>query len=78
MADGPRYRVRPVMKPLPSHAGMGARGKGRSTCAHDTSVLADPDARSFVRPETEDDDGYDPFSDRPAAPEPQFQKDPWN
>ena len=33
--------------------------------------------REFERPENEDDDGYDPFSDRPAPAEPTFQEDPW-
>lgn len=32
----------------------------------------------FVRSESEDDDGYDPYSDRPARPEPLFERDPWN
>lgn len=32
---------------------------------------------SFLRAENEDDDGYDPFSDRPTAPEPLFERDPW-
>lgn len=31
----------------------------------------------FLRAATEDDDGYDPFSDRPPAPEPTFEEDPW-
>ncbi len=33
---------------------------------------------SYLRPENEDDDGYDPYSDRPAPPEPLFERDPWN
>ena len=33
---------------------------------------------SFARAENEDDDGYDPFSDRPPAPEPLFQENPWD
>ena len=33
---------------------------------------------AFHRAETEDDDGYDPYSDRPPTPEPLFQADPWN
>lgn len=37
----------------------------------------DPIDASFLRAENEDDDGYDPFSDRPAAPEPLFERDPW-
>jgi len=31
----------------------------------------------FVRAENEDDDGYDPYSDRRPAKEPLFQHDPW-
>lgn len=41
-----------------------------------------PAARSephdaFIRAPGEDDDGYDPYSDRPADPEPPFEEDPW-
>lgn len=32
----------------------------------------------FVRAENEDDDGYDPYSDRPPAREPLFEEDPWS
>ena len=39
-----------------------------------TPRMADP----FARPEAEDDDGYDPYSDRPAEAEAQFQRDPWS
>ena len=31
----------------------------------------------FFRAENEDDDGYDPYSDRPATREPLFEADPW-
>ena len=31
----------------------------------------------FVRAQNEDDDGYDPYSDRPAPREPLFEEDPW-
>lgn len=34
---------------------------------------ADP----FIRAENEDDDGYDPYSDRRPDPEPLFERDPW-
>lgn len=34
-------------------------------------------ARAFVRAESEDDDGYDPYSDRPAPAEPLYETDPW-
>ena len=30
-----------------------------------------------VRAENEDDDGYDPYSDRRPDPEPLFERDPW-
>ena len=49
-----------------------------------TTPAAGPDRKPnpkqddpFIRPPAEDDDGYDPFSDRPPAPEPAFQEDPW-
>lgn len=32
---------------------------------------------AFVRSANEDDDGYDPYSDRPPAPSPLFERDPW-
>ena len=43
----------------------------------DAPAPGKPDEQ-FRRPENEDDDGYDPYSDRPATPEPLFQQDPWN
>lgn len=30
-----------------------------------------------IRAENEDDDGYDPYSDRRPDPEPLFERDPW-
>lgn len=33
---------------------------------------------AFARPENEDDDGYDPWSDRPPRAEPLFERDPWD
>ena len=31
----------------------------------------------FIRAENEDDDGYDPYSDRRPQEEPLFERDPW-
>lgn len=31
----------------------------------------------FLRSENEDDDGYDPYSDRMPDYEPLFERDPW-
>ena len=32
----------------------------------------------FIRAENEDDDGYDPYTDRRPDPEPLFERDPWD
>lgn len=37
-----------------------------------------PAYEPYLRAENEDDDGYDPYSDRPAAVEPLFERDPWS
>lgn len=37
----------------------------------------DEEKREFVRAENEDDDGYDPYSDRRPVREPLFEPDPW-
>ena len=58
----PHYTQRPVTTPVAGDTEK-ADGSGRD----------DP----FLRPAKEDDDGYDPFSDRPPAPEAPFQEDPW-
>ena len=34
-------------------------------------------ARPYIRAENEDDDGYDPYSDRRPEREPLFEADPW-
>ena len=31
-----------------------------------------------IRAENEDDDGYDPYSDRRPEPEPLFEENPWS
>ncbi|RGS50945.1 MULTISPECIES: hypothetical protein [unclassified Olsenella] len=38
----------------------------------------DPVDQPFIRAENEDDDGYDPYSDRQPHPEPLFERDPWD
>ena len=47
---------------------------------NEKSAKLDPRERpdkEFVRAENEDDDGYDPYSDRGPEPEPLFERDPW-
>lgn len=76
-----------VTKPLPSQVRKGEGGQSSgygSACAGDSGRVGARAAGAaqppdpFLRPENEDDDGYDPYSDRPVSPEPLFQEDPWN
>ncbi len=65
--------------------GAGAPGVGAMPAA--ASQRPAPDAaqaaiedevnREFIRAENEDDDGYDPYSDRRPVREPLFERDPW-
>ena len=43
----------------------------------DASGRAEDPESEFIRAENEDDDGYDPYSDRRPEPEPPFERDPW-
>lgn len=89
---GPHYKLRPTTTPVApaanspqkpegalatgAGAGMGAgmgAGEGARAQMDTASAPRDP----FLRPEQEDDDGYDPYSDRPPAPDPLYQEDPW-
>lgn len=55
-------------------------GAARPAASVAQARAAEPDrARDpFVRAENEDDDGYDPYSDRRPDPEPLFERDPWS
>ena len=47
---------------------------------YDEEYLAAEDAKFdkyCIRAEREDDDGYDPYSDRRPEREPMFEADPW-
>lgn len=46
---------------------------GKQEGLRKAEVPGDP----FIRAENEDDDGYDPYSDRLPEPEPLFERDPW-
>lgn len=73
---------------LGAASGVGAAGVG-ATAAGAMGLVPPPSASPriapprvasddpFLRAANEDDDGYDPYSDRPAPPEPLFQEDPW-
>lgn len=51
-----------------------ANGEIKPTAHKQAREKSDP----FRRAENEDDDGYDPYSDRPPTPTPLFEADPWN
>ena len=86
MSDHPRYFVRPVTTPVPER--IDASTDAGKHASRRTGIAADgadtTEARygadgidPFIRAVKEDDDGYDPFSDRPPDPEPIYQEDPW-
>ena len=56
-----------------------ARKDAATAAKQDTAQAAaqvvDPE---FARAENEDDDGYDPYSNRRPASEPLFERDPWS
>lgn len=56
----------------------GVAGAAKPGAASPAAPAPKPKSASpFVRAENEDDDGYDPYSDRPARKEPLFERDPW-
>lgn len=91
MALDPKHdpRAHFVVKPLPSQVGkgsgadaVGAAGAGGGCAvgasgARAAGAVAAQSGDPFLRAANEDDDGYDPYSDRPAEREPLFQEDPW-
>ncbi len=71
-AAGTSAHARVVYKPLvrKGQALDKESGEGKRSA----SAPQDP----FRRAANEDDDGYDPYSDRPADPVPLFESDPWS
>ena len=75
------YTIKPQVTPLPSKAGKGASFEAGRHSAKEGAVSGpaeQPENDPFIRAENEDDDGYDPYSDRPPTPEPLFQENPWD
>ncbi len=73
--------------PASGGAGAGVAGAPATPVPATASQRPAPDAaqaaiedevnREFLRAENEDDDGYDPYSDRRPVREPLFERDPW-
>ena len=89
-ARSPHYKLRPMTTPVAPAANRPQKPEGSlaASAGASTGAGADggPRARTgtapaardpFLRPEQEDDDGYDPYSDRPSDPDPLYQEDPW-
>ena len=76
-----RYTIKPQITPLPGKTGKGpSAGAGRQSAkegAAPGSTSEQPANDPFIRAENEDDDGYDPYSDRRPEREPLFEADPW-
>lgn len=51
------------------------QGATRKSDDSKKAQVVDPE---FARAENEDDDGYDPYSDRRPVSEPLFERDPWS
>ena len=54
---------------------VAAQGATRKDDDSKKAQVVDPE---FARAENEDDDGYDPYSDRRPVSEPLFERDPWS
>ena len=52
-------------------------GGGKRTAPAEALRKTEAPSDPFIRAENEDDDGYDPYSDRLPEPEPLFERDPW-
>ena len=62
-----------------------AKAATHKDAAHKDAAHKDTDSKKaqvvdpeFARAENEDDDGYDPYSDRRPVSEPLFERDPWS
>lgn len=65
------YTLKPVTTPVEKPTSLGA--PEAESAPKQPPSSNDP----FVRAANEDDDGYDPFSDRPEE-RPLFEKNPWD
>lgn len=54
-----------------------AQPQERASAARPACTARRGERDPFLRAENEDDDGYDPYSDRLPDPEPLFERDPW-
>lgn len=53
------------------------KSRHKTSDANDEGRASEQPTDPCIRAENEDDDGYDPYSDRQPEPEPLFERDPW-
>ena len=58
-----------------AHKGAAHKDAAHKDADSKKAQVVDPE---FARAENEDDDGYDPYSDRRPVSEPLFERDPWS
>lgn len=72
---------RPINRPQPMQSrpenGTESRLGAKSGLGPESDPSQDDEKREFLRAPNEDDDGYDPYSDRRPVTEPLFEPDPW-
>ena len=66
---------KPVNQTPKAEAQAAAKAAPRKDADSKKAQVVDPE---FARAENEDDDGYDPYSDRRPVSEPLFERDPWS
>ena len=72
----PQVKAQGVTQVKPQGAAhVKAQGAVRKDADSKKAQVVDPE---FARAENEDDDGYDPYSDRRPVNEPLFERDPWS
>lgn len=71
MTRQPHYTLKPKTTPLPSHVAA-----SRAEAGVDAASKNSEEDPAFFRAANEDDDGYDPYSDRQEKV-PFFEEDPW-
>ncbi len=67
-----------AQKQLDTREGAGTPNHVRESSNARPGAAAPAPRDPFIRAENEDDDGYDPYSDRRPEPEPLFERDPWD
>ena len=84
-AEKPEARVAAQVATQVAAAATATPQAAAKAATHKDAAHKDTDSKKaqvvdpeFARAENEDDDGYDPYSDRRPVSEPLFERDPWS